>query len=128
MEVLDSTALIDLLRGENEVLKKIDLDRPYATTQINMYELIAGFYRRKVGSRKFAQAMALFKNIRILSLNDFGIIRAAEISASLWEKGLATSDSDCLIAGIMLSHNVSTIITKNTKHFSRITGLKVEGY
>ncbi len=45
MILLDTTALIDILRGEPAILKKISefsLLHDFATTEINRYELLFG--------------------------------------------------------------------------------------
>ena len=72
--------------------------------------------------------MELFSDIRMLPLDDSGILKSAEISAGLYKTGKLIGDNDCLIAGIALSKNVDTIITRNKDHFGRIKGLKIEIY
>lgn len=72
--------------------------------------------------------MEMFESIRVLPLNDQGILKSAEISAHLIKNGMVVEDTDCLIAGIALSHNIKTIVTKNNKHFLRMKGIEVETY
>ncbi|MBT4539324.1 type II toxin-antitoxin system VapC family toxin [Candidatus Woesearchaeota archaeon] len=127
MKVLDSSFLIDLINGKKETKEILNLPNLF-TTQINMYEIIRGFYLRKISSNKFLQIMELFESIRVLPLNDQGILKSAEISAKLIENGKIIDDADCLTAGIALSHNIKTIVTKNKKHFSRIKDIKVQTY
>jgi len=127
MKVLDSTVLIDLLRGKEEVKKIIEKDQ-YLTTQINIYEVISGLFAKKVTSSKILQAQELFENIRVLPLNDSSTVMAASINGDLISRGEIIEDCDCLTAGIALSHNINIIVTKNKKHFSRIKGIEVETY
>lgn len=127
MKLLDSCFLIDLINGKKETKKISDLPNLF-TTQINMYEIIRGFFLKKILSNKYLQIMEMFESIRVLPLNDQGILKSAEISASLIKKGMIIDDSDCLIADIALGHNINTIVTKNKKHFYRIKGITVETY
>ena len=127
MKVLDTTFLVDLVNGKKET-KKISNLPNLLTTQINMYEIIRGFFLKKIPLNKYLRIMEMFENIRVLPLNDHGILKSAEISASLINNGMVIEDADCLVAGIALSHGIKTIVTKNKKHFSRIKGIKVQTY
>lgn len=129
MKVIDTTFLIDLLEGKKEALvlsKK--LEGNVCTTQINLYELIRGIFLKYTSYDRYLQVLPFFDLIPVLPLDDHGIIKASAISAQLMQLGKEISDTDCLIAGIALSNNVDTIITRNVKHFRRIKGLKVETY
>jgi len=128
VKVLDSTFLIDLLRGKKEVLKIVDSKEPLLTTQINMYEVIRGFFLRRVPPSKFIEINELFENIRVLPLDDSAIIKSAQISSDLIKKGFTISDCDCMTAGIALSKGIHKIVTRNVKHFKRIKDIKVELY
>ncbi len=112
MKVLDSTFIIDLLRGKLEAKNIFKSNTVLLTTQINLYEVLSGLFARNVSSAKFLSAQELFEHIRVLPLNDYGIIKSAEINGDLIKKGEMIEDTDCLTAGIALSHNVETIITK----------------
>ena len=128
MKLLDTTFLIDLLRGRPETKKIINSNATLLTTQINLYEVIAGLFYKKTSATKILQAKELFENIRVLPFNDNGIIKSAEISGTLMRTGQTIGDADCLTAGIALSHGIKTVVTKNEKHFERIKELKIEKY
>tara|TARA_Y100000310_G_scaffold345846_1_gene471133 strand:+ start:26341 stop:26727 length:387 start_codon:yes stop_codon:yes gene_type:complete len=128
MKVLDTTFLIDLIRGDEDTLKILNSDDALLTTQINMYEVIRGLFLRKVTSSKLMEVIELFENVRLLSLDDNSIIKAADISANLIKKGKIISDCDCLMAGMALTSGANKIVTRNRKHFSRITELEVIDY
>ena len=127
MKTLDTTFLIDLMNGVEET-QKIIRDEMIVTTQINMFEIIRGFFLDRNPAIAMQRAFDLFESVRVLQLNDNAVIKSAEISATLDKKGTIISDADCLTAGISLSNGISTIITRNIKHFSRIPGIKVETY
>ena len=128
MKLLDTTFLVDVLRGKKEVQKILDSDEDLLTTQINMFEILVGLFHKNVAPEKYLKTEFLISNIRVLPLDDLGIVRAAEISGTLMRKGETIDDCDCLIAGIALSKGVKTIITRNKKHFNKIKGIKVETY
>ena len=53
--------------------------------------------------------------------------KAAELYARLRASGQLIEDADLLIAAIALVHDM-TLVTNNTAHFSRISGLQVEDW
>jgi len=128
MKVLDTTFLIDLLRGDKNTLKIANSKDILLTTQINMYDVVRGLFLQSVSPSKMMRALELFENIRVLPLDDSAVIKSAEISARLAKKGQIISDCDCLTAGIALSNGVRKIVTRNIKHFRRIKDVDVEKY
>ncbi len=127
MKLLDTTFLIDLANGIKETKPYLQ-EQLLFTTSINMFEFVRGLYLKKIPKNKYLEIMELFELIRMLPLDDAGIIKSAEISAVLYNKGIPIDDGDCLIAGIALSRGITTIVTRNTDHFERIKGIKVEKY
>jgi len=128
MKVLDTTFLIDFLNGNVRTLKIAESNEQLFTTQINMYEVIRGIFLGKNPLPDLEKAKEMFENIRILSLDDYSIIKSAEIFADLTKKGEMIADNDCLTAGIALSKGINKIVTKNTEHFKRIKDIKVVTY
>ena len=128
MKILDTTFLIDILRGNKETEHVLGAKEYLFTTQINMYEVIRGLFLKKISSIKFLQTLELFETIKVLPLDDNAIVKSAEISAGLIQRGEMVADCDCLIAGTALSKGVATIVTRNDKDFRRIHGLVVETY
>jgi tRNA(fMet)-specific endonuclease VapC len=53
--------------------------------------------------------------------------RAAELYAELRARGQLIEDADLLIAAVALVHDM-TLVTHNTAHFTRITGLQVDDW
>lgn len=128
MKVLDTTFLIDFLGGDKATVKIAESKELLLTTQVNMYEIIRGVFLGDNPSSDLLRAKEVFENIRVLQLDDNGIIKSAEIFADLVKKGKMISDFDCITAGIALSKGATTIVTKNIDHFKRIKGLIVESY
>ena len=128
MKLLDSTFLVDVLRGRKETLELIDSEETLLTTQINMYEVIKGLFLKNITSSRFAKVMRVFDNIRVIPLDDNAVIKSAEIFSDLAKKGSEVHNFDCMIAGIALSNGVNKIVTRNKNHFKRIKEIKVESY
>lgn len=128
MKVLDTTFLIDFLNGDKAALKIVESDEQLLTTQMNMYEILRGIFLASNSESEMLKAMELFENVRVLQLDDSGIIKSAEIFASLTKKGAIIADNDCITAGIALSRGINKIVTRNTEHFKRIKGIKAEAY
>src|SRR3989338_1164687 len=128
MKVLDSTFLIDAIRGKKEANKILDTEKDLITTQMNIYEVVRGLFLEGISASKFHDTIEVFESVRVLQFDEDAMIKSAEISAELIKEGKCLEDSDCIIAGIALSKGISIIITKNKDHFSRIKGIKVETY
>ncbi len=133
MKLVDTTFLIDFLRKKENVKEKLEemLFEPVYTARVNIFETLIGIYSIKSEidrSKKLEDANILFNRLFILELSPDSTIKAAELGGKLNREGKTINPSDCLVAGIALSNGITTLITKNTKHFQDIGGLKVEGY
>ena len=133
MKVLDSTFLIDLLERPERIAaaaRRLEGDR-LATTRINFYEVLVGAFSlpdHERREKKLETAAALFERLDVLDLNGVSTVRAAQIAGMLNQQGKPIEASDCLIAGIALTHGATTIVTRNARHFTGIPGLAVETY
>ena len=128
MKILDTTFLLDLVRGKKETRPVFEGKDRLFTTQINMFEVIRGLFFKNISSSKFVLITELFEDINVLSLDDDSIIKSAEISANLAREGRIIPDNDCLIAGIAITKGISRIVTRDSEHFKRIKGIEVEEY
>ncbi len=133
MKLLDSTFLIDFIRKNEITLAKLadwGHEKIY-TTRINVFEVLMGAFSIKSEKDKMtrlSEISIVLQNLTILELDEISTFNAAQISGKLNLGGVHIEPNDCLIAGIALSNGIDTIITKNTKHFNRIDGIKIESY
>lgn len=133
MKLVDTTFLIDLSKNNQDAVKKsLELDkepRVYCT-EISVYEITLGVYAIEGidHGKKLQKLETMFNNFDILPLDHDSAIKSGEIAGYLIKNGITISDTDCLIAGIALSNNINTIITRDIEHFKRIKGIKVEWY
>lgn len=129
--LLDTTLLIDFLRGKKEAVEILARSerQQFYTTEINIFEIVFGIYAKRQNPEKdIEKAFALFSKLIILALERRGTIKAGEIGGMLMKRGLQIEQTDCLIAGIALSNGIPEIITANKTHFERIPEIKVVSY
>lgn len=131
MICLDSTLIIDYLKGDNKAKEIFNTHQDYCTTNMNIYEVGEGIMYADAKDRKSKRLdkfIDFISTIEILPTMNLFAMDAARISAILMRKGKSIGDIDCLIAGTMLANGVTKIITRNKKHFSRIKGIEVISY
>ncbi|HII16306.1 TPA: type II toxin-antitoxin system VapC family toxin [Candidatus Woesearchaeota archaeon] len=129
--IADTTFLIDLLRGNERAVKFLKtVASPLKTTIINQYEVYVGLASLPGIDleKKIKDTQHFFSRFKILPLHEDAMLEAAKICGRLIQKGEDIGDNDCLIAGIALTHGISSILTRNAKHFERIRGIKIISY
>jgi tRNA(fMet)-specific endonuclease VapC len=90
---------------------------------IKRFEILRGM--KANGATKGIRAFdSLCRQNEIIEMSDQIIVRAADIYADLYQRGLLILDADILIAVTALE-NTLPIVTNNERHFNRITGLQV---
>ena len=90
---------------------------------ITRFEILRGM--KANGATKGIKAFdSLCRQNEIIELGDQIIVRAADIYADLYQRGLLILDADILIAATALENSLP-IVTNNERHFNRITGLQV---
>ena len=123
--LLDTCILIDVFggrRGYQERIGKTGISR-CGTATVCVAELYVGAFKK--------QEEAFFGQIEWV-LNNFtcypadpSICTYARLRANLEREGKRIDDFDLLIASIAIDNDL-TLVTRNPRHFERITGLNVE--
>jgi len=120
---LDSSAVIDIANGVDsakEIFSKIKDD--FAINSIVSMEFC-------VGSYKFPElASAFLEKFEETPFETRHVILGLYLRNELRKQGTEIEFADCCIAASYLDAGITTIFTKNTKHFSRIPGLKIISY
>jgi len=126
MYLLDSDTCITLLRGKayTSHLLRQHLADGCAVSTVTVHEIAAGI---GLAREREKEARRVKELLEILSVIDFDW-RAAEESAKLkvifQRSGRGIGPYDLLIAGHALSQHL-TLVSHNTKHFSRVPDLKL---
>ena len=110
--LLDTTILVDLLRGREAALEWLDEVEERATLSvISLTEVYAGARNRRE-ERQIAEVEAFFRWLPVT----LDIARRAGVFLRLYEKGHGIDDADALIAATAEHHGLE-LATLNVKHF-----------
>ena len=129
--VLDTDFLVAILRGDTDAEKKmrlLDQQGPHATATMVAHELLVGAYRSakpKVNRRRVEQ---LLSSLAVLPFNEQAAQFSAQIDTKLAKKGMILPLGDIVIAASALAHGLTTIVTRNEKHYNRIKEINVESW
>jgi tRNA(fMet)-specific endonuclease VapC len=127
---LDTNAVIDIFKQDLKLSQLIEnLDEDLCSTIINYQEIIFGLdFNNKKHMEEGEYYDNLFDKILLLNLDRNACKKTNEIIRNLISKGNQIGEFDSMIAGIFLSNGVNKIITRNTRHFEKIPGIKVLSY
>jgi tRNA(fMet)-specific endonuclease VapC len=126
--LLDTNMVIALFKSGDTALRsnlKIHQPADIAVSSIVMHELYFGAYK----SQRLQQNLEKIDKLpfEVLSFDKEDAMQAGEVRAILTKAGTPIGAYDVLIAGQALARGL-TLITHNTKEFSRIAGLKCEDW
>ena len=129
MPCLETDFLVALLRKEAPAISKLkelsSVGSELSITPITATELFKGAFasRNPENVRKVEQ---LTLALRILAFDFFAARQAGRLLSELDKNGHKIGDFDALTGAIALRHGVTTIVSKNEKHFGKIEGVKIE--
>jgi len=128
---LDTDFLVALLRKNPEATKKAEeydsISAEVSTTSMNALEIYLGALRSREPEKNVKQADDLLNSIKILNLTLESSRKSSEILSALFHRGEPIDLRDAIIAGISLIGGCE-LVTRNTEHFRRITGLSIESW
>lgn len=131
MPCLETDFLVDVIRQRPDALAKLDQlirqSEPLTVTPVSISELFRGAF--KSGEEKnFSIVEEIGPTLKLLEFDWPATRIAGEWLNRLDKKGEPIGLMDTLTAAIALRHNQTTIITKNKKHFQKISGLKIQDW
>lgn len=129
MVCVDTDFLIDLSNREEKAIEKLKEirgrgDTVYTTT-ISIGEYYTGAYRSHNKEMRVAKAREFLKAFAPITIDHESAKLWGQLSAEL--RSNTIGDLDLLIASISIS-NKQVLVTRNKKHFERVSGLQVEGW
>jgi tRNA(fMet)-specific endonuclease VapC len=125
--LLDTNIISYYLKGIENLKEKIasNIDS-LSISIISYYEIVSGL--QSIDAKKRITEFEKFcKLIDVVNLDRASILASCQIYSNLKKSGNLIDDIDILIAGLALSNNL-VMVTDNTEHFTRISGLKVENW
>jgi tRNA(fMet)-specific endonuclease VapC len=125
--LLDTNAVIKLLNGDRSVIRRVRSQRSedIGLPAIVMHELYFGAFNGRDTNRTIGFIERLAFDIVDFHRDDARC--AAEIRSTLTSAGTPIGPYDVLIAGQALARDL-TLITHNTREFSRVKGLRIEDW
>ena len=126
--LLDTDSVSHALRGQGDVGSRIRVCRPsdLGVSAITVAELRYGADRK--GSRKLHGLIdAFISAIEVASFDEAPAAEFGRIGSLLAERRTPIGEFDVLIA----AHAVvlqCTLVTNNTRHFSKVPGLRIESW
>lgn len=94
---------------------------------ITKCEMYAGSSGSRNPARSRAEQDLFLRQFVSLPFDDRASDRYGEVFAELRRSGNLISELDLQIAAIALVHNL-TLVTRNTRHFSRVANLRIEDW
>jgi predicted nucleic acid-binding protein len=129
--IQDTSFIIDLLRGDENAKRLLDLvekeARPQKVSSVTVLELYEGVVRSQTPETKRERILEILETKHVVSADHSVMRKAGKLSGELINDGERIEREDCVIAATALL-NDEPIITRNTKHFGRIDGLEVRSY
>ena len=128
MKFLDTSFLIDVIRkkaSSEELLRELDKHGPHVTNTIVVHEFLVGAYGAKDYEKELKVRNDLLSRMIVLDFDENAAGKSAQIEADLRKKGELIGGADILIVGTMLSRGIKTIVSNNTKHFNKVSEIRV---
>jgi tRNA(fMet)-specific endonuclease VapC len=128
--LLDTCVVSDFAQGQAGVLARIKSVSPQdiAVSSVTEMEVAYGLRLNPSLSRRFKPVMdAFFSAVLVLPYDRAAANATAQVRAALKTRGLPIGAYDALIAGTALAEQL-TLVSSNTREFSRVAGLSVENW
>jgi tRNA(fMet)-specific endonuclease VapC len=127
--LLDTDSLSEIIKGRNASVAQKATEYlmhhgSYTFSLMTRFEILRGLKAKNATAQLTAFDDRCRKSI-VLPIDDEVIVRAADLYADLKPRGQLIGDADLIIAATALLHDL-VLITTNTAHYSRITGLAID--
>jgi tRNA(fMet)-specific endonuclease VapC len=127
--LLDTDTCIYWLKNITSVTNKIQTIgwENICICNITVAELYFGAYNSQKVTENLTRAENFIQNIDVIALDNNAVKKFGELKAELRKIGQPVADFDLLIASVAITKNY-TLVTNNTRHYSRIYELKLENW
>ena len=126
MFVLDTNTVIDYFTGKGRVADRLLAVSPreIGLAAIAAYEIWVGVLGSQNAKRRALQYEEFLSAIEVIPFDTVTSRRAAQLRHTLERRGEVIGPLDTLSAATALTRG-ATLVTRNTREFGRIAGLKV---
>ena len=128
-QVLDTSTLIDILRGEPQVTSRFRRSAPsdFLVSTISASELIAGAAQARDSHRELFAVDLLLRPLTQVSIDESTARCAGLLDVMLRKAGTPIGAADRLIAATALEHD-AVIVASDTRDFQRVPFLVTENW
>lgn len=129
MYLVDTNILIYALKGVPGVVTELERHRldALAVSAVTLMELYYGAHKSQRVESNLAKVRAVEAAFRILPLGAETVETFGALKARLEAEGTPLDDFDLALAATALAYNL-TLVTDNTRHFSRVPGLRLANW
>jgi|688.fasta_scaffold48710_2 tRNA(fMet)-specific endonuclease VapC len=129
MYCLDTNIVIYYQNNNKKVVNKLLSvnEDDLCITHITRMELFYGAFKSQRIQENLILQSTFCDEIEVVNSSKESDEIFGKIKSNLKKSGLITDDLDLIIASICLANDL-TLVTKNTKHFENIQGLKLEDW
>ncbi|MEH2373252.1 type II toxin-antitoxin system VapC family toxin [Nostoc sp.] len=127
--LLDTDTCIYWIKDINSVrtkVREIGWEQIFICS-ITVAELYFGAYNSQRVLENLTRTEDFIQNLPVLPLTDPALRKYGELKAELRRIGQTIAEFDLLIASVAVSENY-TLVTNNTRHYSRISNLQLENW
>lgn len=127
--LLDTNACVAVLRGHAGVRERLRQLAPddVGVSTLTVYELLTGVARCRDAAREGAKVGRFLEPLHIVPFDADAAQHAARVRAALDSAGRIIGPYDLLLAGQSLA-NDATFVTRNTREFGRVRGLRCDDW
>ncbi len=129
MACLETTFLIDLLRGSQEIKdlkEELEKEGLLSVAAPSVMEIWAGAMTANLSQKNKTKINELISSLSVLPLDERSAKEAGEIEAKLLKSGSTIEVEDTMIAAICIV-NGEKLVTRD-EHYAKILGLKIMKY
>ncbi len=127
--LIDTDIILFSLKGDktvNDNFRKHRLDSIFVSA-ITIGELTYGAEKSQQKEKNYKDVDVVKRNFVSFDISDEIMSVFGKLKAQQEKSGLVVADMDLQIAATAIYYNL-TLVTNNTKHFSKIQGLKTENW
>ena len=122
MKILDTDHCIAILRKQLDLREHVSAEEELGTTAISVAELMHGAQRSQHRDDNLARLEVLLSAMVVLPFDEAAGRRFGILKAELEAKGEPLDNLDLQIASIAIENDLP-LLTNNTGHFKRVSGL-----